>query len=95
MVLDFRSCEVLQIGGPNPLCFLSSRTHASPNQEHSSGLSRARAEGASCGGASPTVSLLIVNDLFLVVFGLVKGIQDLLASSSFCICEDLEVRWGM
>jgi hypothetical protein len=76
--------------------FLSSRTHISPNQEHSSGSSRARAEGASCGGASPMVGLQVVEDLFHFIFGLVEGIQDPLASSSFCIFIFLHLRgsWG-
>jgi hypothetical protein len=83
MVIELWSSYVLQVGGPNPLRFLSSRTHVSPNQEHSYGSSRAGAEGASCGGASPRVGLQVVGDLFHLVFGLVKGIQDPLASSPF------------
>jgi hypothetical protein len=76
--------------------FLSSRMHISPNQEHSSGSSRARAEGASCGSASPMVGLQVVEDLFHFIFGLVEGIQDTLASSSFCtfIFLHLQGSWG-
>jgi hypothetical protein len=37
--------------------------------------------------------LLVVNDLFLLVFGLVETIEDLLASPSSCSLEDLEVYW--
>jgi hypothetical protein len=69
--------------------------HVSPNQEHSSGSSRARDEGSSCGSVLPMMCLQVVNDPFHLVFGLVKVIQDFLASSYFCIFEDLEVSWGM
>jgi hypothetical protein len=37
--------------------------------------------------------LPVVNDLFLLVFGLVETIEDLLASPSSCGLEDLEVYW--
>jgi hypothetical protein len=36
------------------------------------------------------VCLPVVNDLFLLVFGLVETIEDLLASPSSCSLEDLE-----
>jgi hypothetical protein len=39
------------------------------------------------------VCLPVVNDLFLLVFGLVETRKDLLASPSTCILEDLEVYW--
>jgi hypothetical protein len=39
------------------------------------------------------VYLLVVNDLFLLVFGLVETIEDLLASPSSCSLENLEVYW--
>jgi hypothetical protein len=35
----------------------------------------------------------VVNDLFILVFGLVETIEDLLASPSSCSFEDLEVYW--
>jgi hypothetical protein len=37
------------------------------------------------------VCLPVVNDLFLLVFGLVGTIKDLLASPSSCSLDDLEV----
>jgi hypothetical protein len=40
------------------------------------------------------VCLPVVNDLFLLVFGLVGTIEDLLAPSSSCSLEDHEVYWG-
>jgi hypothetical protein len=49
------------------------------------------AEIASGGGAPPTVCLPVANDLFLLVFGLVETIEDLLASPSSCSLDDLEV----
>jgi hypothetical protein len=39
------------------------------------------------------VCLTVVNDLLLLVFGLVETIEDLLASPSSCSFEDLEVYW--
>jgi hypothetical protein len=39
------------------------------------------------------VCLLVVNDLFLIVFGLVESIEDLLASPYSCSLDDLEVYW--
>jgi hypothetical protein len=39
------------------------------------------------------VSLPVVNDLFLLVFGLVETIEDLLAFPSSYSLEDLEVYW--
>jgi hypothetical protein len=35
----------------------------------------------------------VVNDLFILVFGLVETIEDLLASPSSRSLEDLEVYW--
>jgi hypothetical protein len=39
------------------------------------------------------VCLPVVNDLFLLVSGLVETIEDLLASPSSCSLENLEVYW--
>jgi hypothetical protein len=39
------------------------------------------------------VCLLVVNDLFLLAFGLVETIEDLLASPSPCSLGDPEVYW--
>jgi hypothetical protein len=39
------------------------------------------------------VCLPVVNDLFLLVFGLVGTIEDLLASPPSCSLDDLEVYW--
>jgi hypothetical protein len=39
------------------------------------------------------VCLLVINDLFLLVFGLVETIKGLLASPSSCSLYDLEVYW--
>jgi hypothetical protein len=39
------------------------------------------------------VCLPVVNDLFLLVFGLVETVEDLLASPSSCSLENLEVYW--
>jgi hypothetical protein len=39
------------------------------------------------------VCLPVVNDLFLLVFGLVEIIEDLLTSPSSCSLDDLEVYW--
>jgi hypothetical protein len=39
------------------------------------------------------VCLPVVNDPFLLVFGLVETIEDLLASSPSSSLEDLEVYW--
>jgi hypothetical protein len=39
------------------------------------------------------VCLPVVNDLFLLVFGLVETIKDLLASPYSCSLDDLEVYW--
>jgi hypothetical protein len=39
------------------------------------------------------VCLPVVNDLFLLVFGLVGTIKDLLVSPSSCRLDDLEVYW--
>jgi hypothetical protein len=39
------------------------------------------------------VCLLVVNGLFLLVFGLVETIEDLLASPTPCSLEDTEVYW--
>jgi hypothetical protein len=39
------------------------------------------------------VCLLVGNDLFLLVFGLVETIEDLLASPSSCSLDDLEIYW--
>jgi hypothetical protein len=39
------------------------------------------------------VCLPVVNDLFLLVFGLVEISEDLLASPTPCSLEDLEVYW--
>jgi hypothetical protein len=39
------------------------------------------------------VCLPVVNDLFLLVSGLVETIEDLLASPSSCSLENLEVHW--
>jgi hypothetical protein len=39
------------------------------------------------------VCLPVVNDLILLVFGLVGTIEDLLASPSSCSLDDLEVYW--
>jgi hypothetical protein len=39
------------------------------------------------------VCLPVVKDLFLLVFGLVETIEDLLAPLSTCSLEDLEVYW--
>jgi hypothetical protein len=39
------------------------------------------------------VCLLVVNDLFLLVFGLVETIENLLASLYSRSLEDLEVYW--
>jgi hypothetical protein len=63
------------------------------NQKYSSEWSRARAEISSGGGAPPTVCLLVVNDLFLLVSGLVETIQDLLDSPSSGSLDDLEIYW--
>jgi hypothetical protein len=39
------------------------------------------------------VCLSVVNDLFLLVFGLVETSEDLLASPTSCSLEDPEVYW--
>jgi hypothetical protein len=39
------------------------------------------------------VCLPVANDLFLLIFGLVETIKDLLASPSFRRHEDLDVYW--
>jgi hypothetical protein len=39
------------------------------------------------------VCLPVVNDLFLLVSGLVETIEDLLASPFSCSLEDFEVYW--
>jgi hypothetical protein len=39
------------------------------------------------------VCLPVVNDLFLLVSGLVETIEDLLMSPSSCSLENLEVYW--
>jgi hypothetical protein len=39
------------------------------------------------------VCLLVVNDMFLLVSGLVETIEDLLASPSSCSLENLELYW--
>jgi hypothetical protein len=39
------------------------------------------------------VCLPVVKDLFLLVFGLVETIEDLLGPQSSCSLEDLEVYW--
>jgi hypothetical protein len=39
------------------------------------------------------VCLPVVNDLILLVFGLVETIEDLLGSPSSCSHEDLDVFW--
>jgi hypothetical protein len=51
------------------------------------------AKNASGGDAPPTVCLIVVNDLFLLAFGLVETIEDLLASPSSRSHEDLDVYW--
>jgi hypothetical protein len=48
---------------------------------------------SSCGGAPPMVCLPVVNDLFLLVFGLVETIEDPLTSPSSCSLDVLEVYW--
>jgi hypothetical protein len=48
---------------------------------------------ASGDGASPMVCLPVVDDLFLLVFGSVETIKDLLASPSSCSHEDLDIYW--
>jgi hypothetical protein len=48
---------------------------------------------ASGGGAPPMVCLPVVNDLFLLVFGLVETSENLLASPTPCSLEDPEVCW--
>jgi hypothetical protein len=51
----------------------------------------------SCVGASPTLCLQVVGCLFLRAFRLMNGTKDLLASSSSCSFENLEVvgvRWS-
>jgi hypothetical protein len=45
----------------------------------------------SCVGASPTLCLQVVGCLFLRAFRLMNGTKDLLASSSSCSFENLEV----
>jgi hypothetical protein len=46
---------------------------------------------ASGGSAPRTACLPVVNDRFLLVFGLVETIEDLLASPSSCSFDKLEV----
>jgi hypothetical protein len=46
---------------------------------------------ASGGGAPPMVCLPVVDDLVLLVFGLVETIEDLLSSPPSCSLEYLEV----
>jgi hypothetical protein len=77
----------------SPLRFVTTKARVSPNWNHSSGLSCAWAKNAIGDGAPPTLCLPVANDLFLLVFGLVETIEDLLASPPSCSLDDLAVYW--